>query len=55
MQDIAHAKEQIQFHTQKLNDRRTQFEFHTEKEFQHIQHRYKTEYPKLLEENRQIR
>jgi len=54
-QDMNNAKNQIQFHNQKLNSHRIELKFRTETEFRQIQQRYQIDYPKLLEEHRQIR
>ena len=53
IEEITFANNQIQFHDEKLNDYRIQLGFDTKKEFRDIQHLYQTNYPRLLEENRQ--
>ena len=55
VQEIAHAKDQIKFHDEKLNYHREKLKFHTEKEFKSIQTQHQTEYPGLLEKNRDLR
>jgi hypothetical protein len=55
LQEIAHAEAQIKFHDKKLNYHREKLKFQTEIEFKSIQTQYQTEYPGLLEKNRDIR
>ena len=55
LQEIAHAEAQIQFHDKKLNYHREKLKFHTETDFRSIQTQHQTEYPGLLEKNRDIR
>lgn len=55
LQEIAHAEAQIQFHDKKLNYHREKLKFHTETDFKSIQTQHQTEYPGLLEKNRDIR
>ncbi|MGJ3193573.1 hypothetical protein [Peribacillus frigoritolerans] len=53
--DMSKAEDQITSGDKTLDAYREKLGFHTEKEFQQVQRQHQTDYPGLLEKNRQIR
>ncbi|MGE7766815.1 hypothetical protein [Peribacillus sp. NPDC096540] len=53
--DMSKAEDQIKSRNKTLDSYREKLGFHTEKEFQQMQRQHQTDYPSLLEKNRQIR
>ena len=53
--DMSKAEDQITSGNKTLDAYREKLGFHTEKEFQQVQRQHQTDYPGLLEKNRQIR
>lgn len=55
LQDIENAKDKITFHDEKLSYHREKLKFNTEQEFRQVERQHKTDYPGLLEKNRNQR